>query len=103
MSQETGLPVAWSEQAGVVWKCKLPEWGNSTPAIWGDAIFVTSHVDDQRLVLLRINKADGKIVWTREVGTAQTPRLPSMLKKNERAAAAPGVPRLRRTWRAPRR
>lgn len=83
VSQETGLPVAWSEQAGVVWRCKLPEWGNSTPAIWGDAIFVTSHVDDQRLVLLRINKPDGKIVWTREVGTAQTPRLPTLLGKNE--------------------
>jgi len=33
--------------AGVEWKSKLPEWGNSTPVIWGDAIFLTSHEDDR--------------------------------------------------------
>lgn len=74
VSRETNLPVAWSENTGIAWKCKLPEWGNSTPAIWGDAIFLTSHVDDQQLVLLRINKKTGRIEWTRQVGTAATVR-----------------------------
>jgi outer membrane protein assembly factor BamB len=72
-SGESGLPVAWSEHLGVRWKCPLPEWGNSTPVIWGDAIFVTAQENDERLLLLRIDKATGKIVWTREVGRDRTP------------------------------
>lgn len=73
VSSERGLPIVWSETRGIVWKCDLPAWGNSTPAIWGDAIFVTSHAGDD-LLLLRINKADGEIVWTRTVGTGRAPR-----------------------------
>lgn len=74
VSPHEGLPITWSESAGVAWKCPLPAWGNNTPVIWGDAIFLTSQVDDQRLVLLRIDRRTGKIDWTREVGTARTPR-----------------------------
>jgi len=80
VSRETDLPLAWAETAGVLWKCKLPEWGDSTPAIWGDAIFLTSHVDNQQLVVLRINKTSGKIEWTRQVGTAAAP-VTSQLRK----------------------
>ncbi len=68
VSDETNLPIVWREDRGVVWKCRLPEWGTSTPAIWENAIFLTSHTDDDRLVALRIDKTSGRIVWTREVG-----------------------------------
>ncbi len=74
VSQEKGLPIAWDEESAVKWKCDLPEWGNSTPVIWEDAIFLTSQENDERLLLLKINKQTGKIEWTREVGTAKTPR-----------------------------
>jgi len=83
ISRETGLPVSWSEAAGVAWKCKLPEWGTSTPAIWDDAIFLTSHVDDKRLVLLRVDKTTGKIQWSRRVGTGSAPRMPLGQKSGE--------------------
>jgi outer membrane protein assembly factor BamB len=76
VSRETGLPVAWAEGSGVVWKCPLPEWGNSTPAIWGDAIFLTSHLDDRQLLLLKINRQTGQIEWTRQVGTGSCLRGP---------------------------
>jgi outer membrane protein assembly factor BamB len=64
---ETNLPLFWSEQRGVRWKTVLPEWGNSTPAIWGDAIFLTSHHDD-KLLAIKLSKKTGEIVWTRELG-----------------------------------
>lgn len=67
---EGGLPIVWNEGRSVRWKCELPEWGTSTPAIWGDAVFVTSHSADGKLLALRIKKADGKIVWQREIGEA---------------------------------
>ena len=65
VSRETKLPIAWTKTSGVVWQCPLPEWGNSTPAIWGNAIFVTTQVDDEKLLLLRINKKTGQIEWSR--------------------------------------
>lgn len=69
VSNEPSLPIAWSERRGIVWKCALPAWGSSTPALWGEAVFVTAHTGDDKLLLMRINKADGVVVWTREVGT----------------------------------
>ncbi len=72
-SEEQGLPLVWSEKRNVAWKVELPSWGASTPAVWGDALFVTTQ-QDEKLLLLKLNQADGKTVWTREVGAAETPR-----------------------------
>lgn len=68
-TQEVGLPVTWSETENVVWKSALPEWGDSTPAIWGDTIFLTSE-SDGKLLLVRLSTKDGQIAWTKEVGAA---------------------------------
>ncbi len=84
VSEETGLPVVWSENLGVVWRCPLPQWGNSTPAIWDDAVFVTSHVDNRELILMRIDKATGKPVWKQTVATAETPNFDGWGKKGDR-------------------
>jgi len=62
------LPMKWSKTENVVWKASLPGWGTSTPAIWGDAIFLTTQEQD-RLLLVRLDRANGKISWQREVGT----------------------------------
>ena len=72
-SQEQGLPLTWSERQDVAWKTELPGWGDSTPAIWNDAIFVTTQ-DDDKLLVLRLDRADGHTVWSQEVGHAETPR-----------------------------
>jgi outer membrane protein assembly factor BamB len=82
VSDETGLPLKWDEKTNIVWKCRLPEWGASTPAIWGDAIFVTTQ-DRETLYLLKINKKDGKMEWTRRVGTGTIPRLPLRKKSDD--------------------
>ena len=68
VSQETGLALRWSETEGHQWKVPLPEWGSSTPAIWGDALFLTSHTADAKLIVLRLNRTTGKVEWTREIG-----------------------------------
>jgi len=65
-------PIQWTKAENVLWKTPLPGWGNSTPAIWKDAIFVTTQ-DQDRLLLLRLDRPSGKIVWEREVGRG-TPR-----------------------------
>jgi outer membrane protein assembly factor BamB len=74
VSQEKEVPIVWHEGRGIVWKCPLPEWGTSTPAIWGDAIFVTSHTAENKLLLMRIDKKTGKLVWQQEVGSGEAVR-----------------------------
>jgi outer membrane protein assembly factor BamB len=74
ISSEKDLPIVWHEKRGIVWKTELPEWGTSTPAIWQDAIFVTSQNDQGELLLLRLAKKTGEIVWTRVVGQGEAVR-----------------------------
>jgi len=70
------LPTHWSETEGVLWKTQLPSWGSSTPILVGDSILLTTHENDDRLVLIRLNKADGQIVWSKEIASGlKTPRL----------------------------
>jgi outer membrane protein assembly factor BamB len=75
VSRETNLSSKWNEQEGVIWKCSLPGWGASTPAIWSDSIFLTTQEADN-LLLLKINKTTGRIDWTRQVGTGTVNRIP---------------------------
>jgi len=70
VSPEPTLPLTWSETQNVAWKCPLPR-GASTPAVWGDAIFITGQ-DGDKLMLYRIDRDTGKVVWSQEVGTAGT-------------------------------
>jgi outer membrane protein assembly factor BamB len=68
VSTATGLPLEWGADANIAWRCALPEWGNSTPVVSGNAVFLTSHVDGKALQLLRIDLTTGEIAWTRDVG-----------------------------------
>jgi outer membrane protein assembly factor BamB len=72
-SQERGLPLSWNAESGVAWKTTLPEWGTSTPAIWNDALFVTTQHDED-LLLLALDARGGNIKWTRKVGQSPTVR-----------------------------
>jgi outer membrane protein assembly factor BamB len=85
VSPEKGLPIIWHEQRSIGWKCPLPEWGASTPVISGDAVFVTTHTAEDTLLLLRIDKNRGEIVWTQQVGSGTA--------EPTREAGAPGPKR----------
>src|SRR5436190_953422 len=74
VSSEQDLPVIWNETRGIVWQCDLPQWGTSTPAIWDKTIFLTSHTDENKLMLVCIDKTNGEIAWTREVGAGEAVR-----------------------------
>ena len=41
-SRERGLPAKWDEQQNIAWCVDLPEWGDSTPAIWKSSVFVST-------------------------------------------------------------
>jgi outer membrane protein assembly factor BamB len=83
VSRETDLPTAWTKALGIRWQCPLPQWGDSTPAIWGNAVFVTTQVNNEKLLLLRIDKRTGQIEWTRQVGAAACPQKPLQGKSDQ--------------------
>ena len=62
VSSDTELPLTWSSTENVKWKVALPERGNSTPVVWGDRVFVTQAVGDERLILC-FSRTDGKELW----------------------------------------
>lgn len=68
ISTEKNLPTQWSKDKNVVWKFDLPGQGSSTPAVWGERIFLTAQ-DEQKLVLLCVSTA-GKELWRRDMGPA---------------------------------
>ncbi|MBN1290640.1 MAG: PQQ-binding-like beta-propeller repeat protein [Candidatus Latescibacteria bacterium] len=70
--------VTWSEQQNIRWKIRLPGTGYSTPAIWGNDIFVTAAIPPEnftppkrgenpkqpiKYILMAIDRASGKIHW----------------------------------------
>ena len=72
-SLDTGLRFHWDAHSGIAWKTDLPEWGTSTPAIWGDAMFVTSH-QGENLLALKLDRRSGAIEWTQAVGQGTAAR-----------------------------
>jgi outer membrane protein assembly factor BamB len=64
----TNLPQTIDKSAPL-WVANMPGHGNGTPIVWGDRFFTTA-TQDQSMALLAIclNKADGKVLWQKEVG-----------------------------------
>lgn len=68
ISSETGLPVQWGADRGVLWKAPLPGPGNSTPIVWGERVFVTqAGSGGKERLLLAFNRRDGMLLWKRGV------------------------------------
>jgi outer membrane protein assembly factor BamB len=67
ISSEKNIPAEWSDTKNLAWKVPMPGIGSSTPAVWGDRIFLTS-ADGGDLVLLCVSTA-GKELWKRKLGS----------------------------------
>jgi outer membrane protein assembly factor BamB len=84
VSNETGLPVNFGPDQNVVWKTPLPP-GHSSPVLTNDRIFVTAH-EANKLLVICLDRANGKIVWQREV---PKPRSQELHKSNSPASPSP--------------
>lgn len=65
VSNESGLPLSWSEKQGVLWKVALPGSGISNPIVWGKRVFVTASDgrDQDELHLICLARDDGSEKW----------------------------------------
>jgi len=79
ISDDTKLPLTWSETKNLKWKTPLPGPGSSSPIIYGDRLFVTCYTgygidrsnpgsqENLKRRLLCVNRSDGKILWEKSV------------------------------------
>ncbi len=74
VSGERGIPLIWNAQRNLLWKAELPQWGNSTPAVWEFLTFLTSHTEDGRLLLQTRRVDTGQLLWERQLGKESAPR-----------------------------
>jgi outer membrane protein assembly factor BamB len=67
--KESNIPTEWGATKNIAWKLPLPGTAGSTPAVWGDRIFLTSEAGDD-LVLLCVS-TEGKELWKRKLGSGK--------------------------------
>ena len=79
VSEETGLPLTWSDTENIAWKAELPGPGSSSPIVSGDRVFVTcysgygversSSGDQEKLKrhLVCLSLRNGKVLWQKSV------------------------------------
>lgn len=73
LSSASQLPVQWSDQENVRWRQKLPGYGQSSPVVWGERVYVTTMQGDNKETptLLQLELATGKVGWQREFTSTQ--------------------------------
>ncbi len=60
--EKQSLPAEIAPDKNVLWSRTLPP-GVSSPVIFGQRMYLTAHRENNQLVTLAINTADGEIVW----------------------------------------
>ena len=75
ISDETGLPVQWSDTENLRWKTPLPGPGSSSPIVWGDRVYVTCYsgygldkktpgdINQLKRHLVCLSTAHGSVIW----------------------------------------
>ena len=68
------IPTIWTEK-DINWKAALPGAGHSSPALWGEKVFVTTG-DDQggKFQVLCFGTGDGRMLWQRDFPSKRFPK-----------------------------
>lgn len=69
-------PVEFGPGKAERWKAAVPGFGNSSPCVWNDRIFLTTAVGDAapyRLLVLCYDHKEGKLLWQADAGTTSAP------------------------------
>ncbi len=99
VSGETGLPVTWDTENGIVWKTAMPAWSGATPIISGETIFLNVSIPEDaagvpanpsegyrrravegrgnvaysgHIELWALDRSDGSVRWKRHISDRDT-------------------------------
>ena len=89
-SAAKNVPVKWSAEENVAWRVDLPGYGQSSPVVWNDRVFVTSIAGEMqdRLLVHCLDLATGKVIWKKEFAGSQGVKTSDYVSK---AAPTPAV------------
>lgn len=96
ISDETNLPVTWSDTENLAWRAELPGYGASSPITLGKRIYVTCYsgygtsgrsqrMEDLRLHVVCLDRATGEIIWDKKL----EPKLPESERVRDHGYAGP--------------
>lgn len=71
VADRRSLPIRWSQTENVRWSVQLPGWGTSSPVVFGERVFVTTHVKDgeqKSLLTMCFSRSDGRELWRHDFG-----------------------------------
>ncbi|TXT30542.1 MAG: WD40 repeat-like protein, partial [Planctomycetota bacterium] len=68
-SDETKVPVTWSETEHIAWKVKIPYGGHSSPIVFGNRVFLIGANTGEKpsRVLMCLDFTTGKLLWEKVV------------------------------------
>lgn len=84
------LPLAWSPVKNIAWKTNLPGYGQSSPVVWQDNVFITAidGKEKEKCILMAFSASKGAMLWKREFEASQKGKNNPMMS---RAAPTPVV------------
>ncbi|QDU38054.1 outer membrane biogenesis protein BamB [Maioricimonas rarisocia] len=90
VSSAESLPVNWSESDGIAWRAEITGYGQSSPVIWRNRVFVTSAdgARKEHAVMACFDLENGEAVWEQSLEAAQTTEVTDYIS---RAAPTPAV------------
>lgn len=67
-TEARGLPLRWSDQSNIAWNVELPGYGQSSPVVWRDRIFITavSGVEKEKLHVVCLDLKSGSTLWRKD-------------------------------------
>ena len=82
-STATNLPLTWSDTQNVAWKKDLPGFGQSSPVVWKDLIFVTSVSGEnkEKLQVTCFRVDSGDIAWQKEFPTSKPAKVTDYISR----------------------
>ncbi|MDB5335746.1 MAG: hypothetical protein JWN70_1365 [Planctomycetaceae bacterium] len=82
-STAANLPLTWSDTQNVAWKKDLPGFGQSSPVVWKDLIFVTSVSGDnkEKLQVTCLKVDSGEVAWTKDFPTSKPEKVTDYISR----------------------
>lgn len=89
-TEASGLPLEWSDNKNITWNIALPGYGQSSPVIWQNKIFLTAiqGTNKEKLLITCFDLKSGREVWRREHAATFTMKDSGTVSK---AAPTPAV------------
>ncbi len=68
------LPLQWDDETNIVWTADIPGYGQSSPVIWGNKVFVTTMQGERKETptIACYGLEDGQKIWQQDFAASQT-------------------------------